>query len=99
MSRIGKLPIMVPKDVTINYNESEVTVKGKFGTLQTKIPNTIGIRQDNNTLKVDLNSKSRKDRSLHGLYRTLIRIMDRPSITRLLCYIVGSFRLRSRLTK
>ena len=75
MSRIGKLPIIVPNDVDINYNESEVTVKGKFGTLQTKIPDTIGITQDDKTLKVDLKSKSRSDRSLHGLYRTLINNM------------------------
>ena len=75
MSRIGKLPIMVPKDVDINYNKSEVTVKGKFGTLQTKIPDIIAITQDDQTLKVDLKSNSRNDRSLHGLYRTLINNM------------------------
>ena len=75
MSRIGKLPIVVPNDVMINYNESEITVKGKFGILQTKIPNTIGIEQENNTLKVALKSESRNDRSLHGLYRTLINNM------------------------
>ena len=73
MSRIGKLPIMVPKDVEINYNNSEITVKGKFGRLQTKIPDTITILQDDKTLKIDL--KSRSDRSLHGLYRTLINNM------------------------
>jgi ribosomal protein L6P/L9E len=36
MSRIGKLPITIPENVDVNYNESEITVKGKFGTLQTK---------------------------------------------------------------
>ena len=66
---------MVPKDVDINYNKSEVTVKGKFGTLQTKIPDIIAITQDDQTLKVDLKSNSRNDRSLHGLYRTLINNM------------------------
>ena len=75
MSRIGKLPIVVPKEVTISYNESEVTVKGKFGKLQTKIPNTIGILQEDNILRIDLKSESRNDRSLHGLYRTLINNM------------------------
>ena len=75
MSRIGKLPIMVPNDVDVKYNESEVTVKGKFGTLQTKIPDTIAIIQDDKTLKIDLKSESRSDRSLHGLYRTLINNM------------------------
>ena len=75
MSRIGKLPIMVPNGVDVQYNNSEVTVKGKFGTLQTKIPDTIAILQDDKSLKIDLKSESRSDRSLHGLYRTLINNM------------------------
>jgi large subunit ribosomal protein L6 len=75
MSRIGKLPITLPDTVNVNYNESEVTVKGKFGTLQTKIPKVIVITQDDKILKVNLKSESRSDRSLHGLYRTLINNM------------------------
>jgi ribosomal protein L6P/L9E len=38
MSRIGKLPITIPENVSLNYSNSEVTVKGKFGTLQTGTP-------------------------------------------------------------
>ena len=75
MSRIGKLPIAVPDNVDVSYNESEITVKGKFGTLQTKIPDIIGITQTDNSLQVNLKSESRSDRSLHGLYRTLINNM------------------------
>lgn len=75
MSRIGKLPITLPDNVDVNYTESEVTVKGKFGTLQTKIPNIIAITQDDKSLQVSLKSASRSDRSLHGLYRTLINNM------------------------
>ena len=75
MSRIGKLPITLPDNVDVNYTESEVTVKGKFGTLQTKIPDIIAITQDDKILKVNLKSDSRSDRSLHGLYRTLINNM------------------------
>ena len=36
MSRIGKLPITIPENVDINYTNSEIIVKGKFGTLQKK---------------------------------------------------------------
>jgi ribosomal protein L6P/L9E len=32
MSRIGKLPI-IPEKVEVNCTESDITVKGKFGTL------------------------------------------------------------------
>lgn len=75
MSRIGKLPITIPKDVEVNYSNSQVIVKGKFGTLETKIPDTIGIKQENDILNVSLNSEIRSLRSLHGLYRTLINNM------------------------
>ncbi len=75
MSRIGKLPITIPENVDINYSESEITIKGKFGILQTKIPDTIDIKQDNNTLNVILKTETRSVRSLHGLYRTLINNM------------------------
>ena len=75
MSRIGKLPINIPESVDINYSGSELTVKGKFGTLQTVIPDSIGIQQDESILKVSLKNETRNLRSLHGLYRTLINNM------------------------
>ena len=75
MSRIGRLPIIVPENVEINYSESEIKVKGKFGILQTKIPHVIDILQNNNTLTVILKNETRNVRSLHGLYRTLINNM------------------------
>lgn len=76
MSRIGKLPINIPENVDINYNDSEITVKGKFGTLTTKLPNLITLNQtDDGLLKVNIKEDTRKVRALHGLYRTLINNM------------------------
>jgi large subunit ribosomal protein L6 len=75
MSRIGKLPIMVPNNVDINYSQSEIIVKGKFGSLQAKIPDIIIITQNDKRLNVNLKSESASNRSLHGLYRTLINNM------------------------
>ena len=75
MSRIGKLPITIPENVDINYNQSEITVKGKFGTLQKAIPDIIGIQQDDSVLRVSLEKETKNLRSLHGLYRTLINNM------------------------
>jgi large subunit ribosomal protein L6 len=75
MSRIGKLPITIPANVDVNWNGSEVSVKGKFGTLETTIPDTIDIQQDENTLKVSLKTETRNLRPMHGLYRTLINNM------------------------
>ena len=75
MSRIGKLPITIPNGVEINYDSAKVIVKGKFGTLETKIPETILIQQNDNILTVSLKNEIRNLKSLHGLYRTLINNM------------------------
>jgi large subunit ribosomal protein L6 len=75
MSRIGKLPINIPENVEINYNDSRITVKGKFGVLTIEIPNIINILQEKNKLTVSLKENNKKLRSLHGLYRTLINNM------------------------
>ena len=75
MSRIGKLPISIPENVTINYNDSEITVKGKFGTLNLTLPEVIDLSEEGQKLKVGLKEETKKVRALHGLYRTLINNM------------------------
>nr|ULD15974.1 ribosomal protein L6 [Cylindrotheca closterium] len=75
MSRIGKLPITIPNGVEVNYSDTKVSVKGKFGTLETKIPETILIQQNNDTLTVSLKNEIRSLRAIHGLYRSLINNM------------------------
>ena len=75
MSRIGKLPIKIPTNVNINCTGSEIIVKGEFGTLQNRIPDELGIKQEDGILIVSLKNESKKNRALHGLYRTLINNM------------------------
>ena len=75
MSRIGKLPISIPENVDIDYTNSEMTVKGKFGTLQMEIPEVINITQEKGELKVSLKEEKKDIKALHGLYRTLINNM------------------------
>lgn len=75
MSRIGKLPIKIPENVDINFIESNISVKGKFGTLQIEIPETIQIKKDSGLLIVSSKNETRNVRSLHGLYRTLVNNM------------------------
>lgn len=75
MSRIGKLPIKIPADVDVNYTNSDITVKGKFGILQREIPTGINITKDEGKLKVSLKENNKDVKSLHGLYRTLINNM------------------------
>jgi large subunit ribosomal protein L6 len=75
MSRIGKLAIKIPENVDVNYDDTEITVKGKFGTLTTELPDGISITKENETLKVEVKKETKKARALHGLYRTLINNM------------------------
>jgi large subunit ribosomal protein L6 len=75
MSRIGKLPITIPESVNVNYNEKEIVVKGKFGTLTQDLPDVINLTQENQILTVGLKRETKKVRALHGLYRTLINNM------------------------
>jgi len=75
MSRIGRLPIIIPNGVEVNYENAKIIVKGKFGTLEIEIPETILIQQTNDILTISLKNEIRSLRSLHGLYRTLINNM------------------------
>ena len=75
MSRIGKLPIEIPTTVDVTNNNSTLTVKGKFGTLERIIPEVIGVEQTDGKLIVSLKTETRANKALHGLYRTLINNM------------------------
>lgn len=75
MSRIGKLPISLPENVDVNWNDSEITVKGKFGTLQRSLPDGIEVVPETGRLKINLTKETKNIRALHGLYRTLINNM------------------------
>lgn len=75
MSRIGKLPIKIPNDVIVDYNTSEITVKGKFGILQKDYPKTLIIERNSGNLYIKFKIMNRSTKSLQGLYRTLINNM------------------------
>ena len=47
MSRIGKKPIEIPKDVTIQCIDTKVTVKGKHGSLEQNVSDNLNITQEN----------------------------------------------------
>lgn len=75
MSRIGKLPIIIPEDVNLQYDKSKITIEGKFGTLQSIIPKGIEIKQEDRLLVIQVKNQTKTFKSLHGLYRTLIHNM------------------------
>lgn len=75
MSRIGKLPVSVPKGVTVAVDGNMIRVKGPKGELTRKIAQDISVAVENDTIKVSRPSDESKHKALHGLTRTLIANM------------------------
>jgi large subunit ribosomal protein L6 len=75
MSRIGKLPIAVPKGVTVSIDGQTVRVKGPKGELTRTIATDITVALENDTVKVTRPSDESRHKSLHGLTRTLVANM------------------------
>ena len=75
MSRIGKMPITVPKNVTIDIGDGSVRVKGPKGELERRVPRQISVVAEDGTLRVERSSDEPSHRSLHGLTRSLIANM------------------------
>ena len=72
MSRIGKVPVVVPAAVDVSLVERVVTVKGPKGTLTHTVPAPIEVSHSDGTLVVTRPNDERASRSLHGLTRTLL---------------------------
>jgi large subunit ribosomal protein L6 len=75
MSRIGKLPITIPAGVTITRQDNVVTVKGPKGTLTQDVHPEIGVTVEGNQCLVTRPNDEKQNRSMHGLYRSLISNM------------------------
>src|SRR5258708_2720137 len=75
MSRIGKMPISVPKNVTVEIGSGIVNVKGPRGELSRTVPPDMSVVSEDGTLRVERSSDEPTQRSLHGLTRSLIANM------------------------
>ena len=75
MSRIGRMPITVPANVTVAVDNNVVTVKGPKGELTQAMHPDMIIEVEGNTVLVKRPSEVKEHKSLHGLTRTLISNM------------------------
>ncbi len=75
MSRIGRMPIVIPAGVDVTVDGNLVTVKGKSATLSANIHPNITVEKDGNTITVTRPNDNKENRSLHGLSRTIIANM------------------------
>ena len=76
MSRIGKKPVIIPANVTVDVAEGNVvTVKGPKGTLTNTFNADMILNVEGNVLTVSRPTDEANHRALHGLTRTLIANM------------------------
>lgn len=75
MSRIGKKPISIPKDVKIEVKDGVIFVEGPKGKLNRPLSDRITIETKDSWLFVNRVANTKLDKSLHGLYRALISNM------------------------
>ena len=75
MSRIGRMPVVVPSGVDVTISGRDVTVKGPKGTLSVQVAVPIEVTHDDGTITVTRPSDEGEIRALHGLSRSLIANM------------------------
>jgi large subunit ribosomal protein L6 len=76
MSRIGKLPVVIPQGVTVKIKDGNtVSVKGPKGTLERTFAPAMGIELKENEIIVTRPDDRKENKSLHGLTRALIHNM------------------------
>jgi large subunit ribosomal protein L6 len=76
MSRIGKLPIEIPKGVEIKVSpDNVISVKGPKGESSQKIDKSISVVNENGELVFKRSSEEKQVRAMHGLYRALVNNM------------------------
>ena len=76
MSRIGKKPVIIPANVTVDVAEGNVvTVKGPKGTLTNTFHPDMILKLEGNVLTVERPDEEHLHKSLHGLSRTLLNNM------------------------
>lgn len=75
MSRIGRMPVVVPAGVDVTIQGRDVTVKGPKGSLSLEVAVPIEVSQRDGVITVTRPSDEGEIRALHGLSRSLIANM------------------------
>lgn len=75
MSRIGKLPIKLPKEVSVDISDAFVTAKGPEGELKKKIPQGISVQKKDDRVLVLTEGNGKAFSSIHGTTRAIVANM------------------------
>lgn len=72
MSRIGKKPVVLEKDVQCQINGNVVKLKGKLGELEYELPAGISVKTEENNIILTRPDDSKKMKAFHGLARSIV---------------------------
>jgi large subunit ribosomal protein L6 len=72
MSRIGKLPIVIPAGVDVQIDDGLVRVKGPKGELSQAVSRDLTFEREDGLLRVRRPTDRGEHRALHGLTRSLV---------------------------
>lgn len=75
MSRVGKMPIALPKGTEVTISAEQITVKGPLGTLNLALTGLVKIENDNGTLNFVPADESREANAMSGTLRALVNNM------------------------
>jgi len=75
VSRIGKKPIEIPKEVNVTIQDCSITVKGPKGELKWDFPSDMNVQITDSQIIVTRPSDSRNHKALHSLTRVMIANM------------------------
>jgi large subunit ribosomal protein L6 len=75
MSRVGKMPIALPKGAEASIAAEKITVKGPLGTLTQALNGLVNIRNENGTLMFEPANESREANAMSGTLRALVNNM------------------------
>ncbi|NLN17515.1 MAG: 50S ribosomal protein L6 [Firmicutes bacterium] len=75
MSRIGRMPVVIPPGVEVDLAGRTITVKGPKGQLSRELHPEMKLEMDDGKIIVSRPSDNKRHKSLHGLTRTLVANM------------------------
>nr|YP_009398099.1 ribosomal protein L6 [Gredgaria maugeana]ARW67285.1 ribosomal protein L6 [Gredgaria maugeana] len=75
MSRIGKKEIIIPNNIEVILNESEILVKGVKGKLSYNVSKLIEIQITESIIKLRKKNETQQTQAIHGLSRSIINNM------------------------
>jgi large subunit ribosomal protein L6 len=72
VSRVGKMPVVIPKGVDVKADSGSVRVKGPKGELTTKVPGGLTVAVENGEVRIARGDDEPTSRAYHGLLRSLV---------------------------